>query len=111
MIYISGGITGIEKFEKVFEEAEKKLKNKYPNEKIINPVAISKEVEKKIQNPSYTDYMNEDIKILLECDTVFMLRGWERSKGASLEHHIAVVLEKNIIYQKQESVFEKMKLF
>ena len=30
-----------------------------------------------------------DMKMLLECDFIYMLRGWEMSKGAKLEHDVA----------------------
>ena len=33
--------------------------------------------------------MRKDIKLLCECDTILLLPGWEKSKGAHLELHIA----------------------
>lgn len=33
--------------------------------------------------------MRADIAALLTCDGIALLQGWERSKGASLEHHVA----------------------
>lgn len=44
-----------------------------------------------IETP-YREAMIRDILALIECDHILMLDGWERSKGASLENHIAVVL-------------------
>jgi hypothetical protein len=46
-------------------------------------------------NPITTGYreaMLNDIKALIECDHICMLQGWQASKGATLEHHIASVL-------------------
>lgn len=43
--------------------------------------------------------MKEDICRLTLCDSIFMLKGWWRSKGARLERHIAKVLGMKIIYQ------------
>lgn len=46
-------------------------------------------------NPITTPYreaMVNDILALVHCDHIVMLDGWENSKGASLEHHIALVL-------------------
>lgn len=43
----------------------------------------------------------QDIKELIFCNSIYMLRGWWRSKGARLERHIAKVLGMKIIYQKE----------
>ena len=37
---------------------------------------------------------------LLRCRRVYMLRGWQNSRGARIEHWIASKLNKQIIYQK-----------
>jgi len=42
------------------------------------------------------DCMRADIKALVSCDAIAMLHGWENSKGATLEHHIAERLEMKI---------------
>jgi radical SAM superfamily enzyme with C-terminal helix-hairpin-helix motif len=47
-------------------------------------------------NPITTPYreaMLNDIRGLIECDHILMLDGWEKSKGATLERHIATVLD------------------
>lgn len=36
--------------------------------------------------------MRADIAALVTCDGIALLQGWERSKGASLEHHVATEL-------------------
>lgn len=37
---------------------------------------------------------------LIRCSYVFMLRNWQQSRGARIEHRIARLLNKRIIYQK-----------
>ena len=38
---------------------------------------------------TWLDYMRVDIKALVDCDEIYMLRGWWRSRGARLEWVIA----------------------
>lgn len=42
---------------------------------------------------SWSDYLRADIPLLLACDAVAVLPGWENSKGARLEVTIAMDLE------------------
>ena len=100
MIYISGRITGKKNWQDDFNIAKIVLKNKGYKE-IVNPVDIDEVVKRSVENPTYSDYMKEDIYRLTLCDSIFMLKGWWRSKGARLERHIAKVLGMKIIYQKR----------
>lgn len=97
MIYISGRITRNKNWEKDFQQAEEYLK-KLGFMKIINPLKLKSQVTTK---QSYANYMRNDIKHLINCDDIYMLRGWWRSKGARLERHIAKVLGLGIVYQKR----------
>ena len=46
-------------------------------------------------------YMASDIWYLIRyCNAVYMLKGWEESKGARLEHKIAKLLNYTISYEK-----------
>lgn len=42
--------------------------------------------------PSWSECLRRDIKRLMGCQGVFVLKGWEASRGAVLEVFIAVVL-------------------
>jgi hypothetical protein len=44
-------------------------------------------------------YLRRDIPLLLQCDGVVLLPGWERSRGARLEAHIADALGMQIFQQ------------
>lgn len=35
---------------------------------------------------THTLWMGQDLPILSKCDAVYFLRGWERSRGAQIEH-------------------------
>jgi len=60
---------------------------------VVNPAELNPDPSK-----GWLDCMRTDIKALVECTAIFMLPGWEWSKGASLEHHIAQRLEMRVVY-------------
>lgn len=41
----------------------------------------------------YEDYIIGDLRILEQCDALFMIEGWEQSEGAKKEHDHAISLE------------------
>ena len=41
------------------------------------------------QDAHWMEHMRRDIALLLECDCIYMLQGWELSKGAKLELDVA----------------------
>jgi len=93
-IYISGKITGLvfEDAFKNFEKAEKKwIEEGY---EVVNPMTIDHNHDK-----SWENYMRIDLKAMLECDSIFMLKGWETSRGAVIEHNLAKDLGFKIHYQ------------
>jgi hypothetical protein len=53
---------------------------------------------------SWRQHMGADIPLLLGCEAVYMLEGWQTSKGARLEHHIARELGMTILAQDQTLV-------
>lgn len=44
-------------------------------------------------------WLKGDLEILSRCDAVYMMDGWELSEGASQEHTLATMLNKEIIYE------------
>lgn len=92
-IYISGRITGNPHYMQDFERAEKCL---FEAEQVpVNPCKVCP-FDK---NKTWFDYIREDVKALVDCDAVYMLKGWRHSKGARLEHYIAKKLGLTIIYE------------
>jgi hypothetical protein len=105
MTYISGKITGDSNYVNKFMEAEnyiiQKLKLEPYDLRVVNPAKISDEVNKEFKGRvQYSDYMRADLTRLLRCDKIFMLRDWQDSKGAKLEHSIAEALGIEIIYEE-----------
>ena len=93
MIYISGKITGTTDYIKRFEDAERSLNRRFS---VVNPAAINARLPKDCK---YSDYMKVSICLLSLCDTIYMLKGWETSNGARLEHAYAVANGYKIIYE------------
>ncbi len=83
-VYISGAIEhlDLEERKKAFQEAERILSsNGYEP---INPFNNGVDV-----NADWREHMKVDIKNLLDCDYILMLKGWELSKGCKLEFDVA----------------------
>lgn len=54
---------------------------------VVNPAEHGEEPGK-----AWADYLRKDIRLLMDCDAIALLPGWEKSKGAKLEVHIATEL-------------------
>ena len=50
-------------------------------------------------NVDWRLHMKEDLKMLLDCDAICMMDGWEESKGAKLEHDIASTCGLTVYYE------------
>lgn len=86
-IYLSGPMTGLADFNKpAFDEAAR-FYRAFDFE-VVNPA----EVELPEGEASWVNYMRADIKLLVDCQGVVMLAGWEASAGAKLERDIALGL-------------------
>lgn len=96
--YLSGPITNNPHYKRQFFNAEKQLESQ--GQIVLNPVKLGLILELREGSPSWEDYMKLDITALIQCDAIYMLQGWESSKGATLEHHIAKELGLKITYQE-----------
>ena len=99
-IYISGPISGlpIEEAIENFQEAERLFE--MLDFKVFNPIKISPFDAWK----TWADYMKDDLAVLLDFthkDCIYMLRGYERSKGAMIELQIAKALGVTVIFQSK----------
>jgi len=81
-LYISGPITGTANYEENFVKAESVLKQ--VEYEVVNPCDILLNGD-----ATWEDYMKADIPLMLACDGVAVLPGWEASAGARLEVDIA----------------------
>jgi hypothetical protein len=96
-IYISGKISGLADFERLFNEAESELlKNGHD---VVNPVRLLHDHDK-----TWQSYMKECLKAMMDCEAIFMLSNWLKSDGAIIERSVAHSLQFKIIYQNYEQV-------
>lgn len=59
---------------------------------IVSPLEFGE-----IPGLSWASYLREDIKVLMTCDGVVTLPGWQESRGATLEVHIAHALGMQVL--------------
>lgn len=95
-VYISGKITGDNNFKEKFNNAVLRCcVFGWGLNDILNPVDLPTQT-------TWEDYMIQDIKELFNCTHIYMISDWEQSKGARIEHAIAVEYGLTIIYQQQD---------
>lgn len=91
VIYIAGPMKGYRGFNRdAFSRAEKELRDH--GWKVLNPGILPLDL------PG-SAYMPICLAMLREANAVYMLRDWEYSEGAALEHAYAEKTEKAIIYE------------
>jgi hypothetical protein len=84
-VYIAGPMTGYPELNyPSFHSTADRLRGMGFD--VVSPAELNPIDEK------YHVAIRKDILALIECDHICMLDGWEKSKGATLEHHIASVL-------------------
>lgn len=83
-VYISGAIAhyDLEERKAAFKAAEQELKEM--GLEPVNPFDNGLPDE-----AHWMEHMRADIALLVECDYIYMLKGWEWSKGAKLELDVA----------------------
>lgn len=82
-VYISGPMTGLPECNfPAFHAAAAELRAR--GYEVANPAEINAET-----GGDWHFYLRADIKALCDCDAIVLLPGWENSKGAHLELHVA----------------------
>lgn len=94
-IYISIPITGHDS-TKTREEADRvKAMLSRQGHTPVNPFDIPTGV----RDLQCIDHLLADLRVLNDCDAIYMCRGWENSKGCTVEHCFAHEYNKIIIYE------------
>ena len=98
-VYISGAIAHYDLGERkaAFADAEKVLKRMG-----FDPVSPFKNGLP--DEAHWRLHMRADIALLLECDYIYMLTGWELSKGAKLELDVASSCGIEVLFENQSNL-------
>jgi hypothetical protein len=101
-IYISGAITGKKNYMADFRNAEMHLakqiaKGNLQYTSVINPAKVCSVLPLDLE---WDDYMKVCYRLLELCDAIYMLKGWESSKGANRELIYAKNMGLEVIYQE-----------
>lgn len=104
-IYLSGPITGIENYKENFAAAEREARERLSDwePEIFNPANIILP-----KDATHEDYMKSCMQKLADCDTIYMLNGWQESRGACREYGYALGARMAILRQPKP---EKDKTF
>lgn len=103
--YIAGPMAGLRCMNHpAFFAAERLLRAAFPGRRILNPARNRPESE----YPEWKDWMRLAIPQVAEADVVYMLPGWEKSRGARLEHFLALQLEARVEELEQKTLQRQM---
>ncbi len=82
-IYITGPMSGLPdlNFPAFHAEADRLRTHGW---EVVNPAEINPD-----KHMTWLECMRTDIAALVFCDAIQLLPGWQNSRGATLEHHIA----------------------
>lgn len=92
-IYIAGPMTGYDNYNfDAFNAVEIELSNSGWD--VENPTKHGV-----VEGATWEDYMVSCLGQISKCGSMYMLKGWQQSKGALIEHSLALMVNLDIIYQ------------
>lgn len=93
-IYISGAISGTTDFMERFAKADKEFTEQGCS--VLNPAKVNAQLP---EDTSYEEYMKMCFCMLDMCESIFMLKGWEKSCGANREYGYALAKDMIIMFE------------
>ncbi len=94
-IYLSGPMSGLPDLNFPAFNAEAARLRALGFE-VVNPAELNPEPD-----TGWHECMRNDLKALLDCDTLALLPGWQHSSGAHLEMHVAHRVGMDIVFAKE----------
>lgn len=95
-IYISGATTGQANYLRNFMKAQEALEKN--GHSAVNPTWL----EHVARDLTYEEYMKIDLALLDMCDAIYMLQGWQESKGANREYGFALGKDMLVMFEEKE---------
>lgn len=93
-VYISGPISS-----KKFEEAKLHFRRIAAELRRVGMIPVDPTLIEQSSSPEendfkgWDDFMREGIKLLMDCDAIYMLTGYQNSRGAKIEKYLAFQLD------------------
>lgn len=97
-IYISGPISNNDTYMEDFEKAEEYLHKVHPDVDIINPALVNSHLPK---STTHEEYMKMSFLMLDMCEIIYLLKGWDKSKGACMEYGYALAKDKVLMFEEE----------
>ena len=94
-VYISGSISGRDRLDAEYHFKSVQDKIEEEDRYVYNPMEFK-------ERDSWEDYMRDGLAALVDADAIVMLEGWQESRGACLERHVAFELNIPIYYEYQQ---------
>ena len=101
-VYIAGPMRGLPEYNyPTFDAAEKRLEEQ--GHSVINPANIGRAHfgnRKDLSEDEIDFLMAEELSLLVECEAIYLLKGWHKSKGARKELYHAIGNGLDVILEK-----------
>lgn len=79
-----------------FEQAKRKIIDKYGNVEFVDSYLGDTELEDPIE------MLGKSISLMAEADAIYFCKGWEEARGCRIEREVAYQYVRNCIYEELE---------